>query len=130
MNIPQLSEEQKQSCEGGITAEECSEILETFQNDKSPGNDGIPIEFYKKCWNLICEPFINCVNESFKKEEMSNSQRQAVITLIEKTGKDRTCIENWRPTSLVNVDAKIISKVIATRIKNILPHIIHCNQSG
>ena len=61
---------------------------------------------------------------------MSNSQRQAVITLIEKKGKDRTCIENWRPISLVNVDAKIISKVIATRIKNILPHIIHCNQSG
>ena len=51
------------------------------------GNDGIPIEFYKKCWNLICEPFINCVNESFKKEEMSNSQRQAVITLIEKKVK-------------------------------------------
>ena len=47
-----------------------------------------------------------------------------------KKGKDRTCIENWRPISLVNVDAKIISKVIATRIKNILPHIIHCNQSG
>ena len=65
-----------------------------------------------------------------KKEEMSNSQRQAVITLIEKKGKDRTFIENWRPISLVNVDAKIISKVIATRIKNILPHIIHCNQSG
>ena len=130
LNIPQLSEEQKQSCEGGITAEECSEILESFQNNKSPGNDGIPIEFYKKCWNLICEPFINCVNESFKKEEMSNSQRQAVITLIEKKGKDRTCIEKWRPISLVNVDAKIISKVIATRIKNILPHIIHCNQSG
>ena len=61
---------------------------------------------------------------------MSNSQRQAVITLIEKKGKDRTCIENWRPISLVNVDAKIISKVIATRIKNILPHIIHCNQSA
>ena len=131
MNIPQLSEEQKQSREGGITTEECSEILENFQNNKSPGNDGIPIEFYKKCWNLICEPFINCVNESFKKEEMSNSQRQAVITLIEKKGKDRKCIkENWRPISLVNVDAKIISKVIATRIKNILPHIIYCNQSG
>ena len=60
LNIPQLSEEQKQSCEGGITAEECSDILETFQNNKSPGNDGIPIEFYKKCWNLICKPFINC----------------------------------------------------------------------
>ena len=64
---------------------------------------------------------------------MSNSQKQAitfVITLIEKQGKDCTLIENWRPISLVNVDAKIISKVIASRIKNVFPHIIHCNQTG
>jgi len=48
---------------------------------------------------------------------MSRSQKQALITLIEKKGKDRTLLENWRPISLVNVDAKIVSKVIATRKK-------------
>jgi len=74
-------------------------------------------------------PF-NCVNESLVKEEISNSQKQAVITLIEKQGKDRTLKENWRPISLVNVDAKIISKVIASRIKNVLPYVIHRNQTG
>ena len=79
LSITQLSEEQKLSCEGQITIEECKRILETFQNNKSPGNDGIPIEFYKACWDLTCQPFINCVNESFVKEEMSNSQKQAVI---------------------------------------------------
>ena len=61
---------------------------------------------------------------------MSCSQRKAVITLIEKQGKDRTLIENWRPISLINVDAKIISKVIAVRVKNVLPSIIHHNQTG
>ena len=61
---------------------------------------------------------------------MSNSQRQGVITLIEKTGKDRTYLENWRPISLTNVDAKIASKAIATRIVKILPEIIHSNQTG
>lgn len=49
LGIPQLSEEQKLSCEGQITIEECKEILETFENNKSPGNDGIPSEFYKNC---------------------------------------------------------------------------------
>jgi len=130
LSIPQLSEEQKLSCEGQITIEECKKILETFQNIKSPGNDGIPIEFYKNCWDLNCQPFINCNNESFVKEEMSNSQKQAVITLIEKQGKDCTLIENWSPISLVNVDAKIISKVIASRIQNVLSYIIHSNQTG
>ena len=61
---------------------------------------------------------------------MSSSQKQAVITLIEKKGKDRTFLENWRPISLVNVDAKIMSKLIASRIKNVLPGIIHHNQTG
>jgi len=61
---------------------------------------------------------------------MSSSQKQAVITLIEKKGKDRSLLENWRPISLVNVDAKIMSKAIATRIKNVLPNIIHHNQTG
>ena len=48
---------------------------------------------------------------------MSCSQKRVVITLIEKKGKDLTFIENWRSVSLVNVDAKIMSKVIASRIK-------------
>ena len=74
--IPKLWEEQRQSCEGRITTEECRTIIETFQNNESPGNDGLPIEFYKSCWDLISEPFIDCVNESFDKEEMSNSQRR------------------------------------------------------
>ena len=73
---------------------------------------------------------MECVQESFKYGEMSSSQRKAVITLIEKQGKDRTLIENWRPISLINVDAKIISKAIAVRVKNVLPDIIHHNQTG
>ena len=52
LNIPKLTEEQKQACEGKILLEECELILETFSNNKAPGNDGIPIEFYKKLWPL------------------------------------------------------------------------------
>ena len=51
---------------------------------------------------------MECVQESFKYGEMPSSQRKGVITLIEKQSKDRTLIENWRPISLINVDAKII----------------------
>ena len=61
---------------------------------------------------------------------MSSSQRKTVINLIEKQDKDRTLIENWRPISLINVDAKIISKVIAIRVKIVLPNIIHHNKTG
>ena len=130
LDIPRLTEEQKLSCEGKITPEECAAVLENFQNNKSPVNDGIPVEFYKKFWSLLSEPFTKCVNECFETGEMSRSQKQVVITLIEKKGKNRLLLENWRPISLVNVDAKIMSKVITTRIKNVLPKIIHHNQTG
>ena len=58
---------------------------------------------------------------------MSPSQRKAVITLIEKKDQDRCDLRNWRPISLLNVDA---SKVIAERMKRLLPGLIHHNQSG
>ena len=126
LNIPKLSEEQKISCKRRITLQECTSLtLESFQNNKTPGNYGIPIEFYKKFWSLLCESFIQCAKECFEKGELSSSQKQALIALIEKKGKDRSLTENWRQISLVNVDAKIMSKVIATRIKNVLPSIIH-----
>ena len=55
---------------------------------------------------------------------MSSSQKQAVITLIKKKEKDRNYLENWRPISLINVDA---SKIIATRIVKVLPEITPIN---
>ena len=70
------------------------------------------------------------LNHSFELGQMSNSQQQAVITLFDKKGKDRMFLENWRPISLINVNSKIATKVIANRIKNVLPGIIHSNQSG
>ena len=56
--------------------------------------------------------------------------KQAVINLLEKSGKDRTLLENWGPISLVNVDTTIMSKVIAERLKKVLPSTIYYNQTG
>ena len=53
LNIPSLTDQQMLSCEGKITSKECANALETFQLIKAPGNDGIPIEFYKKVRSLV-----------------------------------------------------------------------------
>ena len=130
LNIPRLSQEERLSCEGQITIEECVKALDTFDKGKTPGNDGIPAEFYKIFWNSVGELMTEVFNHSFELGQMSNSQKEAIITLIDKKGRDRMFLENWRPISLINVDSKIATKVIANRIKNVLPSVIHPNQSG
>ena len=72
LNIPILSEDQKCSCEGKISSKECFNLLDSFHNSKTPGNDGIPIEFYKQFWFVISDSFISCVNECFEKGDMSS----------------------------------------------------------
>ena len=67
---------------------------------------------------------VDSLNYAFEYGELSNSQKQAVITLIEKKGKDKRLVKNWRPISLVNVDAKLASKTLAKRLEKVLPEVI------
>ena len=64
------------------------------------------------------------------KGELCTSQRQAIIKLIEKKHTDKRLIQNWRAISLLNVDAKIISKVLSKHLENVLPSLISDNQSA
>ena len=73
-------------------------------------------------------PTSDSFNYSFAHGELSNSQKQAAIRLVEKKNRDRRLIKNWRPISLLNVDAKIASEALASRLVNVLPHIINEDQ--
>ena len=74
-------------------------------------------------------PILLSVNKAFKVRELSTSQKQAVIKLIEKKNKDKRLIKNWRPISLLNVDTKLVSKVLAERLKTAL-NLISSNQTA
>ncbi len=128
-HIKTLDNVDQEECEGNITTQECLNVINKLSKNKSPGNDGINAEFYSFFWPEISECFVASFNAGLHKGELSSSQRQAVITLIDK-GKDRAFIENWRPISLLNVDYKIASKVIAQRIDDKIPKLIELTQTG
>lgn len=84
-----LSDEEILSCEGKIMIEECVKVLDTFDPGKTPGNVGVPAEFYKTFWCSVGVFMTAVFNHSFKLGQMSSSQQQEAITLIDKKGKDR-----------------------------------------
>ena len=92
-----------------IIEEECFKSLKTFKNNKSPGNDCLTKEFYVTFWKSISKPLLNSYLYSQEVGSLSNSQWQAIITLLEKHGQDRCYLANWRPISLLNVDYKILT---------------------
>ena len=91
-HVTKLDDTDKDSCDGAITVHECEYVLKTLKNNKTPGNDGLTSEFYKYFWNEIKGVLVESINYSYEENKLS-SQKQAIITLIDK-GKDRTRLDN------------------------------------
>ena len=87
MPLAKLQGEQAIKCEGTITESELSKSLKSMKNDTFPGNDGLTKEFYET-YEFYKIPFSNSIRKSFLIEELSISQKQAVIKLIEKKVRD------------------------------------------
>ena len=86
--------------------------------------------FYKVFWSTLGHLLVDSLNCSFENGELANPQKQGIIKLIEKKSKDKRCIANWRPISLLNVNAKIASKAITSRLENVLSDLISADQSA
>jgi hypothetical protein len=126
--VPKLSEEEKMKLDRPITKEECFEAFKNMGSSKTPGNDGLTKEFYQSMWKEINDELFNCLQMNFEVGSLSTTQKQIIITLIEKPGKDSRLLDSWRPISLINVDVKVCSRIMCNRLEEILPNIIHRDQ--
>ena len=126
----ELNEEEKISIECNITEYECASALRDMNNNKSPGSDGITTEFFKIFWNDFKSFYVNSLNYSFENGSSTTLQKQGIISLLPKNDNDLCSLNNWRPLTLLNSDYEIVTKAIANRIKNVLPKIIDCSQTG
>ena len=125
-----LSQDQCNEVEGVLTLDECWAALKSMGTGKSPGEDGFTVEFYRCFFDILGNDLLNSLNAAYQNGEMSISQRRGVITLIPKENSDPRELSNWRPITLLNVDYKIASKAIATRVEKFLPLLINSNQTG
>ena len=130
INTPKLQDNDIERCEGKLTLKECWETLNSIKNNKSPGNNSFTKEFYVCFFGDLGSILVKTLNYSYDEGELSSSQKQAVITLIEKKDKDKRYIRNWSPISLFNVELKIASKALALRIKPVLKNVISHDQTA
>ena len=121
--LPELPEDGQNLCDRAISLVECEVALSNMKPNKSPGDDRLPMKFYKTFWNDIGCLLVDIYNDCFEKKEIPLSMRKAVITLIHKKD-DKTDIENYRPISLTNTDYRILAGVLATRLQNVISDLV------
>ena len=112
-----------------VTADEIKKILFAMATNKSPGPDGFTCEFYKAAWPIIGNDFTAVVQSFFATGFLPKDINSTILALIPK--KDEAIrMGDYRPISCCNVLYKVISKILANRLKKILPKFISTNQSA
>ena len=91
-------------------------MIKNLAKNKNPGPDGFTEEFYQTFREELMPIFLNLFQKIAEEETFSNSFYEATITLIPKPDIDNTERENCRPISLMNIEAKILKKILANRI--------------
>ena len=113
-----------------LTVDEVSSTLKRMKSHKTPGIDGITVEFLKVFWLKLKHIVTNALNCCYNKGSLSTSLRQSILTCLPKGTKDRSLLKNWRPISLLCVIYKLASGSIAERLRHTLDSIISNCQTG
>nr|XP_057934911.1 F-box only protein 8 isoform X1 [Doryrhamphus excisus] len=130
IELPKLEKNQVTTLDLPISLTDLYDALQEMPNNKAPGPDGFPAEFYKTFWSLLAPVFFKMVQEIKENARLPPYMNSATISLLLKSEKDPTLPSSYRPISLINADLKIICKVLARRLEKVTPHIIHPDQSG
>ncbi|CAM2114727.1 unnamed protein product [Caretta caretta] len=96
--------------------------------NKSPGMDGLTVEFYCVFWDVLGLDLVIVWAESLQSRVLPLSCRRAVLALLPKKG-DLRDLRNWRPVSLLSTDYKVVAKAISLQLGSMLADVVHPYQT-
>lgn len=130
LNVPSLSEEISEQMVLDITETEIRDAIKRLKNNKSPGVDGLPGEFYKCFVDDLTPTLLKIFRYSLSKDNPPETWSQAIISVIHKEGKDPTQCEGYRPISLICNDQKLLTSILTQRIQKHITDLINVDQTG
>ncbi|CAM2111430.1 unnamed protein product [Caretta caretta] len=126
--LPTVSASNRDGLELPLTLAEFSEALRRMPTNKSPGMDGLTVEFYCVFWDVLSPDLVTVWAESLQGGVLPLSCRRAVLALLPKKG-DLRDLRNWRPVLLLSMDYKIVAKAISLWLGSVLADVIHPDQT-
>uniref|UniRef100_A0A803SPA4 Reverse transcriptase domain-containing protein n=1 Tax=Anolis carolinensis TaxID=28377 RepID=A0A803SPA4_ANOCA len=128
--LQKIKEEDRERLNKEISGNEIQKAIKKLDGTKSPGPDGISAIYYKTFEKELTPHLQKIMNLIREVKNMPDSWKEALITVIHKENTDQEDIKNYRPISLLNVDYKIFSSIMADRLKNFLENWINQDQTG
>jgi hypothetical protein len=124
-----ISDVEREELDSPLSIQEFDKALERAKCNTSPGIDSISNRFIKHFWYLFHKPLFDYANTCYRNGMLTTNFRCAKIRLIPKKG-DTSLLKNWRPISLLNCFYKLISRVIASRLRKVMDKITQVGQKG